>query len=760
MTKLGTPMRRLEDGPLVVGAGAFIADLIDGETIHAAFVRSPVAHGTFAPPSLDEALAMPGVVAAFRADSLDLPDLPSSPGRGAPDAIGMGQPALARQRVRHVGEPVAVVVAETAREAFDAVESIWVDYEILPAVTDVSSALENKTLLFPEAGTNLVHEETTGSGGVPPTYQRVAEVEIEIPRVSPVTIEPLTILVKPNGPGLDVWCGHQSPGRLPHMLGEMVGLDPSLIRVRVPDVGGAFGTKGQFYAEYPVVTAIARRLQRPVVWIQSRREQLMSGTHGRGQSIRVKIGGDDDGRIRGVHLEILGDLGAYPLTGSRIPSFTAYVSQGLYDIEHLEAHTVVAVTNKAPTGPYRGAGRPEGAIAIERAVDAFAAEVGLKPEDVRRRNYIPSASLPFTTTTGAIYDSGDYAGALELALETVDIDKWRREQEERRRRGGDPIGIGIGTFIERAGGAIGSSEYGKVELAANGSIVVRTGSTAAGQSHRTVWSQIAASVFSVPPDVITFYAGDSREVASSTGSFASRSAQLGGSAVFRSALEVRRIATRVASEMLESAEADLELIDGSFQVVGSPDSSTSLAAVAAEAARQGVDLSAEESFNPDAQTFPYGAYIAVVEVELDTGEVKLLRLVAVDDCGNVLNPMVVEGQLHGSVMQGIGASLLESIIYDDDGQLLTPNLVTYLIPTATQHVPLESRRLFHPAPSNPLGVKGAGEAGCIGVPPAILNAVHDALRDHGVTSISFPLTAGRVWEAIHHARSPANGDSR
>ena len=347
-----------------------------------------------------------------------------------------------------------------------------------------------------------------------------------------------------------------------------------------------------------------------------------------------------------------------------------------------------------------------------------------------------------------------------MALEVVEIEKWRTQQEERRGTSANPIGIGIGTFIERAGGAIGTSEYGKVELAPDGAIVVRTGSTSAGQGHRTVWSQIAASVFSVAPGVITFYAGDSKEVASSTGTFGSRSAQLGGSAVFRSALEVRRMATKVASEMLESAEADLELVEGNFQVVGSPGSAISLAAVAAEAARKGIDLAAEESFNPDAQTFPYGAYIAVVEVELDTGEVTLLRLVAVDDCGNVLNPMVVEGQLHGSVMQGVGESLLESIIYDDDGQLLTPNLVTYLIPSATQHVPLQSRRLNHPAPSNPLGVKGAGEAGCIGVPPSILNAVHDALRDFGVSSISFPLTAGRVWEAINAARSVSDEANR
>ncbi len=744
--------RRLEDGPLVTGAGSFIADLIEHDTLHCAFVRSPIAHGTFEPPSLDEALAMPGVVTAYRADSLNLPNLPSTQGAGAPPAIGMGQPALARDRVRHVGEPIAVVVAETARQAVDAAELIWVEFDSLPAVTDVRSALENKTILFPEAGTNLVHDETVGSSGLAPTYEQETEVEIDIPRLSPVTIEPLTILVRPGGKGLEVWCGHQAPGRLPAQLGAMVGLEPSMIRVRVPDVGGAFGTKGQFYAEYAVVTAVAHRLQRPLVWIQSRREQLMSGTHGRGQSIKVRIGGDRDGRIRGAHFEILGDLGAYPYTGARVSSFTAYVSQGLYDIDYLQARSVVAVTNKAPTGPYRGAGRPEGAIAIERAVDAFASELGMKPEDVRRKNYIPSSALPFTTKTGAIYDSGDYLQALELALETVEIERWRAEQDERRLTGRDPIGIGIGTFIERAGGAIGSSEYGKIELREDGSIVVRTGSTAAGQGHRTVWPQIAASVFSVPPDRIVFWAGDTHEVASSTGTFGSRSAQLGGSAVYNTAIEVRRLAAKVASEMLESAEADLELVDGSFQVVGSPGSAVSLGAVAAEAARLGIELSAEEDFNPHAQTFPYGAYVAVVEVELETGEVKLLRLVAVDDCGNVLNPMVVEGQTRGSVMQGVGSALLESIIYDDDGQLLTSNLVTYLIPSSTQHVPLETRRLVHPAPSNPLGVKGSGEAGCIGVPPAILNAVHDALREFGVTSISFPLTAGRVWEAIQKAR--------
>ncbi|MGH8927674.1 MAG: xanthine dehydrogenase family protein molybdopterin-binding subunit [Acidimicrobiia bacterium] len=752
MTMLGAPILRLEDGPLVRGAGSYVADLIDADTLHCAFVRSPVAHGTFSPPSLDETLAMPGLVAAFRADDLGLPDLPSSPGRGAPAATGMGQPALAHDRVRHVGEPIAVVVTGSARQAIDAAEQVWVDIEPLPAVTDVEAAIAGPPFLFPEVGTNLVHEQAVRVGAEV-AYEHEAAVEVEIPRLSPVTIEPLAILAKPDGEGLEVWCGHQAPGRLPYQLGQLIDLDPALIRVRVPDVGGAFGTKGQFYVEYAVVAAIAHRLRRPVAWIQTRREQLMSGTHGRGQRVRIRIGGDADGRIRGIHQQVYGDLGAYPSTGSRVPFFTQFLAQGLYDIEHIEGRVVVAVTNKAPTGPYRGAGRPEAAIAIERAVDAFAAEVGLPPEEVRRRNYIPPAALPFTTKTGAIYDSGDYPQALEMALEAVEIDHWRAHQEERRRNGQDPIGIGIATFIERAGAALGTGEYGKVELATGGSIIVRTGSTAAGQAHRTVWSQIAAEVFSVPLDRITFYAGDTREVAESFGTFGSRSAQLGGSAVFRTAHRVREAAAKVAAELLESAEADLELIDGRFQVVGSPGSSISLAEVATGAADMGIDLTAEEMFDPVAQTFPYGAYIAVVEVSIETGEVSLLRLVAVDDCGNVLNPMVVEGQLHGSVMQGIGESLLEGVVYDAEGQLLTSNLMTYLIPSAAQAMPLVSRRLVHPAPSNPLGAKGSGEAGCIGVPPAILNAVHDALRDRGVASLSFPLTPARVWEAIQRAES-------
>jgi carbon-monoxide dehydrogenase large subunit len=661
----------------------------------------------------------------------------------------MGQPPLARDRVRYVGEPVAVVVAESAVQAVDGAEAIWPDVEPLPAVTDLGTAHLGDVVLFPEVGTNLVEERTVRSPGPMPDYERTAEIELVIPRLSPVTIEPLAILARPAPYGLEIWCGHQAPGRLPRTLGPILGLDPATIRARVPDVGGAFGTKGPFYPEYAVVAALAHRMGRTVVWIQTRSEQMITGTHGRGMIVKGRIGGDSDGRIRGLHYEIVGDMGAYPNAGSRIPFFTQYVSQGLYDVEYFEATARAVVTNRAPTGPYRGAGRPEGAIAVESLVDAFAAEIGLPPEVVRFQSFLDPPSWPHATHTGALYDSGDYRAALELALETVEIDRWRAEQARRRETGEEPIGIGIGSFIERAGGARGTGEYGMVELLPDGSVVVRTGSTATGQGHRTVWSQIASEVFSVPPERVVFYSGDTYEVADSVGSFGSRSAQLGGSAVLRMANEVRDRARKVASEMLEAAEPDMELVDGAFRVVGSPGSEVPLADVAARAQTMGIELAAEEMFDPDAQTFPYGTHIAVVEVLRETGEVRLLRLVAVDDCGTVLNPMIVEGQLHGSVMQGIGSALLEAIVYDDDGQPLTTNLVTYLIPTPAQPMPLISRRLTHPAPSNPLGAKGAGEAGCIGVPAAILNAARDALRPEGVTRLDLPLTQSRVWQAIH-----------
>ncbi len=742
---------RLEDPPLITGAGRYVGDLVDAGTLHCGFVRSPVAHGDLVSVDPADALELPGVVAVFGADDLGLPDMPSSPHPGAPEAAAMGQPPLARARVRYVGAPVAVVVAESAAQAADAADMVWVDVEELP-VADVAAALAGEVLLFPETGSNVVHRATVKTDGPRPAAEVEVCVEVDIPRVSPVTIEPLAILARPVGSGLEVWCGHQTPAGLPRELGAMLGLDPDRIRARAPEVGGGFGTKGMFYPEYPVVAAVARRLGRPAAWLQTRTEQFLCGTHGRAQHLTMRIGGDPDGRIRYVAADIVGDAGAYPSAGARVPFFTLSVIQGPYDIDYLDATATAVVTNRAPVGPYRGAGRPEAAIVIERAVDAFAAATGLLPEDVRRRNFVDPAGFPYTSHTGSIYDSGDYAAALALAVKAADLAGWRSMKAERRADGGNPIGIGFGSFIERAGGAVGSGEYGKVELGSDGQVIIRTGSTPAGQGHRTVWSQIAAGVFSVPAASVMFFAGDTGEVAGGVGSFASRSTQLGGSAVLRTALEVRERARAVAARMLEASEADLVLADGSFGVAGSPGTEITLREVAAEARATGVELAAEEMYIGRAQTFPFGTYVAVVEVERETGEVEVLSLVAVDDCGNVLNPMIVDGQIHGSIMQGIGEALLEEVVYDAEGQLINSNLAGYLVPTSTQPLPLKTLRTTTPAPGNPLGAKGTGEAGCIGAPAALLNAVHDALRDDGVTAMNFPLTPARVWEAIRAAR--------
>ncbi|MGH8875527.1 MAG: xanthine dehydrogenase family protein molybdopterin-binding subunit, partial [Acidimicrobiia bacterium] len=393
----------------------------------------------------------------------------------------------------------------------------------------------------------------------------------------------------------------------------------------------------------------------------------------------------------------------------------------------------------------------------ERAVDAIAVAAGLDPAEIRRRNLILPHQLPYRTAAGALYDSGDYRAALDLALSLVDVEGVRAQQLARRKEGRDPIGLGIGAFVERAGGAIDSGEYGRVEVGPDGTVVVRTGSTSAGQGHETVWEQVVSEALTVAPEAVRVVAGDTAEVPNGVGSFASRSAQVGASAAWRTAVEVGEQARRLCAEMLEADPADLILEGGRFRVSGVPGTEITLAEVAARAAELGEPLAAEEMFAPGAQTFPYGVHLAVVEIELETGSVRLRSLVAVDDCGRVLNPMVVEGQLHGSLMQGIGQALLEEFRYDEHGQPLTATLMDYLIPSAVQEMPLRTGRLVHPAPSNPLGVKGTGEAGCIGMPAAILNAVYDALAPYGVTNLRFPLSPGRVWEAIRRGREKSDG---
>jgi aerobic carbon-monoxide dehydrogenase large subunit len=748
---IGAPVPRREDARLVTGTGRYLGDLAPAGLVHGAFARTSVAHGLLERVSVEEARHAAGVVAAFTAEDLQLHDIPASSGRG-PDNPAFRRPPLARSRVRYAGEAVAVVVAESVSAATDAVEHVDIDVEPLRAVTDPHEALTGEVLLFPEAGTNVVDLDTPG-GEELERWPVQATIAVDNQRLAPVPVEPLGVLAVPGDDGsLTVWCGHQAPHRLRRHLALLLGLPAEQIRVIVPEVGGGFGLRGMLFPEYAVVAAVARRLGRPVRWIQTRSEQFLGGTHGRGMRHRVRLAGDRDGRIRAAAIDLLADVGAYPHNGTQVPMFARLMATGTYHIPETVVRSHIVVTNQAPVGSYRGAGRPEAAYAIERAVEAFARECGLDPIEVRRRNLLRPDQLPYRTPTGALYDSGDYPRALETALEAIDSDAVRKEQRRRLSTGERPLGLGIGCFVERAGGAPDSTEYARVEVTSDGRLLVRIGTAATGQGHETAWSQVLADVFSTDPTSVEVLAGDTGEVREGTGTFGSRSAQIGGSAIQRTGMRAREQCLAVAADLLEATPEDLRVADGRITVAGDPSASVSLRDVAAHAAATGVDLAAEESYSPNAQTFPYGVVAAVVEVDTETGAIDLRRLVAVDDCGTVLNPMLVEGQVHGSLAQGIGQALYEGVVYTEDGQLLTSTLIDYLVPTAPDLPPIETGRLVTPAPSNPLGAKGTGESGCIGAPPAIVNAVIDALAPYGVTDLSMPLAPSTVWQALQKAR--------
>ncbi len=741
---------RFEDERLITGAGCFVADLIPERAAWCSFVRSPVAAGAVETVDLAGTRQAPGVVAAYAAADLALPDLPATPEWGFTAAPGMDRPVLARDRVRFVGEAVAVVVAESAVQAADAAGLAYVDVEPGPAVVTMRDALDGDVLVFPDTESNVVAADTLVAGPEPVGGDLVeSTVVVDHPRLAAAPLETLAMLAAPEGAGIRVWVGHQAPHRMRRDLAALLGLDEDSVRVSVPDVGGSFGMK-RFFPEYAAVAKAALQLQRPVAWVQPRRDLFLAGTQGRAQRHEVTLWADHAGRIKRARFRLTSDLGAYPHTGALVPTLSRLVATGLYHIPCVEFERTAVVTNLPPTAPYRGAGRPEAALAIERAVDALARRLAIDPAEVRHRNLV--TELPHRTALGALLDSGDYPAALDRALELVDYEGVRREQAARRERGEPPIGVGIGAFLERAGGAADSSEFGSVAVAADGTLVVRTGSTSAGQGHETVWRRVVAQVFDVAPERVDLRAGDTAEVASSTGSFASRSAQIGASAVWRSARGVRATAARLAAEMLEADEADIVVARGAFAVAGTPDDQVTLAQVAREAAARGVALSHAETYSPGAQTFPYGVHVAVVEVDVETGVVTPQRLAAVDDVGRVLDEAIVEGQLHGSVMQGLAAAMAEEMRYDDLGQPLTTTLLDYPVPTAMSMPPLASARLEHPAPSNPLGVKGAGEGGCIGMPPALLNATVDALAPYGVTELQIPLSPGQVWQALHAAR--------
>ncbi len=749
---------RHEDDRLVRGEGRFVANLIPPGCLHAGFVRSIVARGRIRSVDVSAARRHPGVVAVFTATDLDLGDIASGV-----EGVVMSRPILARDRANHMGEPIALVVGVDRHAIADAVELIDVEIEELVAVVGGDTALGSEPI-HPDAGSNLVTSTTVGdptAGWDDPAIEVAVDLTVVNQRLAPVTLEPLAILATPDAGtgGTRVQVGHQAPHLLKRQLSQWFGDN---VEVTVPDVGGGYGLKARLYPEYVAVVAASRRLGRSVQWLQSRSEQLLCGCHGRDMMHRIRLGGTGDGRIRRADVEFTLDVGAYPHLGTMVADFTRLVSPQLYDIAEFSVTSRVVVTNTAPIAPYRGAGRPEAAYAMERAVDAFARRAGLDPVTVRARNLLSPVSWPHQTATGARYDSGDYRTALDRAVATLDVPAIRADQAERLRRFGDPgsaasgsetlIGVGIAVWVERAGGAPDTGEYAKVEAGPDGRLTVLSGSCDNGQGHETVWAQVAGRAFGFTPtsvnDRVTVIEGDTARIPRGSGSSASRSAQIGASAVHRCAHRLRLRLASVAALALEAAPNDIVVDDGMFAVRGVPTAALDLGRVVDEATRLGLSSADEEWYVPGSQTFPYGVHGAVVEVDTETGRVTVNRYVAVDDCGVALNPDMVEAQTAGSVVQGIGQALFEQVVYSPQGQLLTGTLLDYGVPGASDVPSIETGRIETPAPSNTLGAKGAGEGGCIGAPPAIVNAVLDALAPLGVDHLDMPLDPNTVWAAI------------
>ena len=777
---LGTRVRRVEDPDLLTGRGTFIANLrVDGMA-RAVFVRSPIAHARIAGIDSAEAAKSPGVIAVFTAGDLDI-----APFHGFMVLNpACARPPLADGKVRFAGEPVAIVIADDEAAALDAAEKVVVDYDPLPAVADPESALApDAPLQFEEIGTNIV----AGMRGTLPDdadpfagAAHVVRAQLENQRIAVLPMEGNAIAAIPHDPSpldqsaldqstphagryeLTVYVSTQMPHLFGRMASKIIGVDAERIRVIAPHVGGGFGGKAGVTSEHAAVMVAARRLSRPVAWIEGRSENLVAMPHGRGQVQWVEMGFRDDGTITGMICKVLADAGAYAGFGGALAiGPTRMMAQGVYQIPLIRFDVAVAVTNTTPMGAFRGAGRPEAAEMLERIMDIAADELEIDPVEIRRRNLLPAFDQPFTTVMGTTYDTGDYRLALDEAVRAAGYDQLRAEQAERRRRGDRwQLGIGVSAYVEITAGG-GAQEYGSVEIHPDGTATIRVGTSAHGQGHATAFSMIVSDRLGIPMESIRFVQSDTAAVPRGGGTGGSRSLQVGGSAVFSAAEAVLEKAKSLAASELEASPDDIVVHDGGrVGVAGVPSTALTwgrLAALAAtgeggERDESGLGpLSAEVNFNQGDATFPSGAHVAVVEVDTETGLVRLLRHVAVDDCGRVLNPLLVTGQQHGGIAQGVAQALWEQVVFDADGNPLTANLADYAMPSAAEFPSFEAENVETPTPRNPLGAKGIGESGTIGSTPAVHNAVVDAVSHLGVRHIAMPCTPERVWRAIRGA---------
>jgi carbon-monoxide dehydrogenase large subunit len=747
---LGNRVTRVEDPRFLTGAGRYVDSIHFPNEAWCAYVRSPYAHGTIESVDVSDAASAAGVLRVFTA--ADLIGLHPTPPTRPNLPPTMTRPFLASDRVRFVGEPVVAVVADTQAAALDAVELVVVEYEPLPVVTDVAESVAGEVLIFPDAGTNTVLELATPKRADFGDCEVVISERIVNQRLSGAPMEPRV--------GAAYWT---DDGRLVHysscqgghvtkaMLCAVYGLESHEVRVVVPDVGGGFGVKSRTYPEEAVLGFYARQLGRPVRWSETRTENMLSMPQGRAQVQQATIGGTRDGRITAYQLDVLQDAGAYPLTGSVLHTMTMRMTCGVYDIDNVGFTGVSTVTNAASITAYRGAGRPEAAVAIERMVDRYAAEIGVDPAEVRRRNVIPTFLEARTTGVGTAYDVGDYARSLELALEAAGYDDLRAEQAMRR-AGGDAVqlGIGIATYVEITSG-VGGSEYGAVELEPDGSLLVRTGTTPYGQGHVTTWAMIVSDRTGVPIDRITVRHGDTDEIRSGGLTVGSRSVQLGGTAIAVATSKLVDDARQRAAQLLEAATDDvvLDAEAGRFHVAGTPARSLTWSDLAAS---DGVPLAGDDDFEAPMPTFPFGTHVAVVEVDTETGGTRLRRLVACDDAGTIINPLLAEGQIHGGIAQGVAQALMEEVVYDEDGTPRTTNFADYPVISSAELPTFELVSMATPTWVNELGAKGVGESGTIGSIPSVYNAVIDAVSHLGVRHLEMPCTPEKVWAAIQAAQ--------
>jgi carbon-monoxide dehydrogenase large subunit len=751
---VGAPVRRVEDPDLVTGRGTYIDNLsIDG-MLELAFVRSTVAHARLELVDTSEARGMPGVAGVYAAGDLDVPEyfqfMKLNP--------AVTRHALAQDRVRFVGDIVAVVAADTRAQAADAAEAVVVEYEPLPAVADPDAALApNAPILFDELGSNVVSGGRGASGDPLDDAEIVVRGRFENQRVAVVPMEGGAIAVVPGDDGLGHEVTLHLACQMPHMVrmlvAGMVGVEMDKLRVIAPHVGGSFGAK-HWSAETLIAARLARELNRPIRWVETRSENMIGMTHGRAQVQYVELGLKRDGTITGMRCRVIGDAGAYGGFGGTLAmGSTRSMAQAVYHIPKIGFDVVVALTNTTPTGAYRGAGRPEAASLVERIIDMAADELGMDPVELRRKNLIQPDEFPYTTVTGVTYDSGDYDAPLREALRLADYDGLLAEQAARRERGDvNQLGIGVCLYVEVTGGAGG--EFSEIEIHDDGSATLKAGTSAHGQGHATAYSAIVSDKLGIPLEKIRFVQSDTALVARGGGTGGSRSLQLGGSSVFETADLMAQRAKDLAAELLEASPDDIVIdTDGRVGVTGVPAKALTWADLSVAAADKGEPLLVQHDFSSSGSTFPFGAHVAVVEVDTETGRVEPIRHIAVDDCGTIINPLLVDGQVHGGLASGISQALWEQFVYDADGNPLTSTLADYALPSAAEFPSFEAAHTQTASPLNPLGAKGIGESATVGSTPAVQNAVVDALSHLGVRHLDMPATAERVWQAVQDARA-------